>query len=128
MEDNKNTALVPVEAQELTPAEKAQQAFAAMGTTLQELTAAFRKVGHAVVQAYREMADAALLIIESNREAFMWKLAYTWACTAQPEWVTIYHRTKKYRIRKKYYDRIMREYRAEKAREREAAIARIKRR
>lgn len=37
-------------------------------------------------------------------------LAYNWAKKEHPEWVTILNRTKKKRIRKKYQDWILREY------------------
>lgn len=36
--------------------------------------------------------------------------AMLWASNKHPEWLTIYNRTKKRRIRKKYRDRIMRAY------------------
>lgn len=39
-----------------------------------------------------------------------WTKAEIWAENTHPEWVTIYYRTKKARIRKKYRDRIMRAY------------------
>lgn len=39
-------------------------------------------------------------------------LAYAWACEARPEWVRRLNCTKKARTRKKYQDRILRDYRA----------------
>ena len=39
------------------------------------------------------------------------EIAIAWARSARPSWYAIYYRTKKKRIRKKYLDRIIREYR-----------------
>lgn len=41
--------------------------------------------------------------------------AYLWAKEIHPEWVAIMNRTKKKRIRKKYKDRILREYKKKTA-------------
>lgn len=38
-------------------------------------------------------------------------LSHIWACGNKPEWVHIMNRTKRKRIKKKYADRILREYR-----------------
>lgn len=44
--------------------------------------------------------------------------AYVWAVSSRPEWTKILNRTKKSRIKEKYWKRILREYR----KQREAAI------
>ena len=46
-----------------------------------------------------------------NDERF---LSHIWACGNKPEWVHIMNRTKRKRIKKKYADRILREYRMNK--------------
>lgn len=39
--------------------------------------------------------------------------AVSWARSARPTWYAIYYRTKKKRVRKKYLDRIIKDYRQE---------------
>lgn len=90
------------ECTELTPTEQLQRAFAKL------------------LEAARDMGEAMALVINSAfsclTDAFAsvkfdtWLLAVIWAEDAHPEWTAIYYRTKKARIRKKYRDRIMREY------------------
>lgn len=50
------------------------------------------------------ISDAISVMIEQESTAMIW------AEENRPEWVKIYYRTKKARIRKKYHDRIMRAY------------------
>ena len=82
------------------------------------LNEAFRKLAEAAAETGRAIAEAIIKAFEPlapvikailNGE----NLAMLWASNTHPEWVAIYERTKKARIRKKYRDRIMRAYRAE---------------
>lgn len=65
--------------------------------------------------AMREMTAAMREAVRNLPGGIEWHNAYMWACAVHPKWVTIYHRTKKRRIAKKYRDRILRAYRAERA-------------
>lgn len=78
----------------------------------------FERLKEAAAEAARAIAEAMCAMAESLRP--IWTLFYDrektamyWAGLYHPEWVAIYNRTKKARIRKKYYDRIMRGYAAE---------------
>lgn len=84
----------------------------------EDFSAAVAKMTQAAQDAARALAEAitstsaalaenlpdisALLSLEGR--------AMLWASNKHPEWLTIYNRTKKRRIRKKYRDRIMRAY------------------
>ena len=70
-----------------------------------------------ISQVFRDLADAVAVVGKSF--AGLWDAinqtigraaAVKWAETAKPEWVRIMRRTKKRRTRKKYMDRIVREY------------------
>ncbi len=67
------------------------------------------------LRAVVEVAMACLS--ESDRidltDYLLWLAATRWALQNHPEWVRIYRRTKKRRIRKKYRDRMMRAWRKE---------------
>lgn len=80
---------------------------------LEKLNEAFRDVGNALGELAKAVGNAIKAIAESLYARFDTEfcLAYLWAKEAHPEWVTILNRTKKKRIRKKYQDRILREYR-----------------
>lgn len=82
---------------------------------MEDLSAAFRKACAAATEAMRGIAAAALDAVRNLPGGIEWHNAYMWACAVHPKWVTIYHRTKKRRIAKKYRDRILRAYRAEMA-------------
>lgn len=66
-----------------------------------------RVVGKAIEAAAESLHPLVKILIDQETRAMLW------AETAHPEWVAIHNRTKKARIRKKYYDRIMRGYAAE---------------
>lgn len=104
------------ECTELTTVEQLQKEAEACGYDFSALWQAAGKIA----EAFREAVEAVVPIINDAfsglAAAFAsvkfdtWLLAVIWAEDAHPEWLAIYYRTKKARIRKKYRDRIMREY------------------
>lgn len=81
------------------------------------------EIGERLVESFLELGEDLLpmvawatmpiwiipyLIIKRKKER---EAAISWARSARPSWYAIYYRTKKKRIRKKYLDRIIREYR-----------------
>ena len=118
MDENKCTALV----QTLGTNEViTQEIMERMKTGMVEALNGIRIEFTATAAAMREMTATVIKAIRNLHGGIEWHNAYTWACEAHPKWVTIYHRTKKRRIAKKYRDRILRAYRAEKTKERERA-------
>lgn len=118
MDENKYTDLV----QTLYPApvlepEQMERIKTAIAGIHDAIEAAFVAAADALRRLSANMVDA----LRSMGGGIEWLNAYTWACEAHPKWVRIYHRTKKRRIAKKYRDRILRAYRAEKTKERERA-------
>ena len=75
---------------------------------MEKLTEALREFGEAAGKVIKALVEtlSSTFDIEFLR-------AYCWAKEAHPEWVVILNRTKKKRIRKKYQDRILREYKKE---------------
>lgn len=78
-----------------------QQAFSALGVSAANLV---RSLGEFI------QAAVATLNLKPWQEVCTWYLAYNWAKQARPKWVAIMERTKKRRVRKKYRNRILREY------------------
>lgn len=75
---------------------------------MEKLTEALRNFAEAAVKAAKALVETLSSICDIE-----FLLAYCWAKEAHPEWVVILNRTKKKRIRKKYQDRILREYKKE---------------
>lgn len=69
------------------------------------MTEAVTAAAQIITDAFSGLA-AAFASVKLDQET----LAMIWAEDAHPEWTAIYYRTKKARIRKKYRDRIVREY------------------
>lgn len=68
----------------------------------------------ALLQIVKNIAESIMEVLPTAIEAVVTNvetIAFFWAEHNHPEWVRIYHRTKKKRIRKKYHDRIMRAFR-----------------
>lgn len=78
--------------------------------SFERLKEAAFKLGRAISETVTAAWETAQTMIEAIRQEIR---ALEWAKNNHPEWVAIYKRTKKARIRKKYYDRIMRGYAAE---------------
>ena len=72
---------------------------------MEKLTEAFRDFADATAKVMKALAEVLSSICDTE-----FLRAYRWAEKAHPEWVAILNRTKKKRIRKKYQDRILREY------------------
>ena len=75
---------------------------------MEKLNEAFRNFGEAAGKVIKALMEILPSIFDTEII-----LAYHWAKEAHPEWVVILNRTKKKRIRKKYQDRILREYKKE---------------
>lgn len=88
---------------------------------MRKLSADIRKASEYMAVAF-QMATKSFktmvqVIAKYMRESVEWIKASSWAGVVHAKWLTIYHRTKKRRIKKKYRDRIMRAYRAEMAKQ-----------
>lgn len=77
------------------------------------LIASVQPVAEAMKEIFQFVAELYIPYALANEE---WEKAYLWAIAHRPKWVRIYNRTKKRRTRKKYRDKILREYRKEQAR------------
>ena len=83
-----------------------------------DLSDALGRMAQAAADADRAMAEAITAVAAVLTETWtditaifsLETRAMLWASNKHPEWLTIYNRTKKKRIRKKYHDRIMRAY------------------
>ena len=118
MDENKCTSLVQMLG---TDAAIAPEIMERMKAGIVEALNGMRMAFTATAAATREMMATVMKAMRNLPGGIEWHNAYTWACEAHPKWVRIYHRTKKRRIAKKYRDRILRAYRAEKTKERERA-------
>lgn len=72
---------------------------------MEKLNEALRDFAEATGKVIKALAEVLSSIVDTE-----FLVAYRWAKKAHPEWVAILNRTKKKRIRKKYQDRILREY------------------
>lgn len=75
---------------------------------MEKLNEALRNFGEAAGKVIKALVETLSSICDTE-----FLLAYRWAKEVHPEWVVILNRTKKKRIRKKYQDRILREYKKE---------------
>lgn len=80
-----------------------------------DLTQAIKAFGVSVADMVKSLGEliqaiVAALDMTALQNLLAWYLAYNWAKQARPKWVAIMNRTKKRRTRKKYRDRILREY------------------
>lgn len=75
---------------------------------MERLNEALRNFGQAAGQVIKALSEILSSICDTE-----FLIAYRWAKETHPEWVAILNRTKKKRIRKKYQDRILREYKKE---------------
>ena len=83
------------------PAEKLHDGIAQISEGLKLVAEAALEMVTPFMEVFRHIAK-----VEYEKEA-----AISWARSARPTWHAVYHRTKKKRTRKKYLDRIIREYR-----------------
>lgn len=77
------------------------------------LAGSFNDLGNAMAIYTKDLALTAERINQILARAVIWGLAVPWAEKYRPKWLRIYKRTKKGRTRKKYYNKIVREYRKE---------------
>jgi len=77
-----------------------------------ELTEAIIRFGEAAKQAASAIAEMIRALADDMPQLLDVDsvCAYAWAQETHPQWVAILNRTKKKRTRKKYQDRIWREY------------------
>lgn len=73
---------------------------------VEAMTPALEIVGQCLREAVKTISASWWCLNYGYKHA----IAYKWAEAVHPEWVKIMRRTKKCRIRKKYADRIWREY------------------
>lgn len=85
-------------------------AAAAMG----KLSEALKAMGEAATNAIRAMADIVRVAFSPLLPVVQLQLAMEWAKTNRPKWYHMAMRCKKKRIRKKYTDRIMRDWEKER--------------
>lgn len=78
-----------------------------LSTAVGNFALATGELVRAIIRATIDVLPFAIEAIVTNYES----IAYTWAERYHPEWMKIFRRTKKKRIRKKYHDRIMRSFR-----------------
>lgn len=107
MDNTTTEALEKVTATLRTPDEAFADALARMAQAARDAAISIEKGIAAVYAALHSLSErlpdiSALFSLETR--------AMLWASNKHPEWLTIYNRTKKRRIRKKYRDRIMRAY------------------
>lgn len=98
-------------------AEKMDALAAELARTVAQLRKDLEPVFNSLAEAFSSIA--AILNENMKQISAAWQqnptwefvLAYAWACEARPRWVRRLNRTKKARTRKKYQDRILRDYR-----------------
>lgn len=77
-------------------------------TWIAELQEGFQAVADGAVKMAKAIVDA---VCETFKHLDLkWCLAVMHASRHHPEWLTVYERTKKRRTKKKYRDRILRDY------------------
>lgn len=118
MENNNPERALGTCTDELSPEVQEQ-----IATIAENAARGFDKLRDALSEALQPVIESAKEIFKNVSEMLMsyywqdyeWQMAQLWAYGARPEWMRIYNRTKKRRTRKKYHDKILREYRKEKA-------------
>lgn len=104
MSDNAKEALAKV-------ADASRDSMADFGATVARMAQAAQDAVRALAEAITSTAAALAESLPDISAPFSLETrAMLWASNKHPEWLTIYNRTKKRRIRKKYRDRIMRAY------------------
>jgi len=78
-----------------------------LGISLAAITETFRRVAASLAPAFRAIGGR---LIELQKWETIFAAALEAAKVERPKWATIYNRTKKARIRKKYKNRILRWY------------------
>lgn len=79
------------------------EAWDALWEAAKDVVVAMGEAANALATSIRSVTDLCV-------EAALFPVAYKYAEMAYPEYVAIYRRTKKARIRKKYHDKIIRAY------------------
>lgn len=115
MENNTERALEACASEKLQALrEQCAAAVATLNPTLEDLANSIASALVPAIEAAKRVYDeisatlAPFILVD-----YEWEKAQLWAYANRPEWLRIYNRTKKRRTRKKYYDKIVREYRKE---------------